>query len=279
MQDFSLAPNDYVRFVERFVEAGVPVRALAFQGYEVTLPGSWPYLDAVFRFSRRHAIRCSFITNGMLLHKWASEIAELAPRRVSISLDGAEPAVHDPLRGISGAFDTTIASIERFLRAAPAMRPRLAVASSLYDEGNFRSLLALPPVLEKLGIRQWMVVGGAAVEDRQQVLSVSASQLSEWFQQLSEVAASSGLRFYISDEFGQFRDASGDTPGLQLRHVFDLRFFYRVYPAGYVRVGREFLESWDTGRYRRWDPSIDDPLDVVDYWAHAESEPEPELAT
>ena len=271
VRDFSLEPHDYVRFVESFVEAGVPIRAVAFQGYEVTLPQSWPYLRAVFQFCQRHAIRCSFITNGMLLHKWAAEIAEMRPRRISISFDGSDPVVHDALRGLPGAFDATVASVERFVAIAPTLRPALAAASSLYDEQNFQSLLKLPPVLARLGIRQWMVVGGVTVADHQQRLSVSAAQLSEWFEQLGEAAAQADIRFYVSDEFGHFKNVGPGARNFQVRHVFDLRFFYRVYPAGYVRVGREFLESWETGRYRRWNPVSDDPLAVVDYWHHARS--------
>ena len=272
VRDFSLGPKDYVRFVERFVEAEVPIQAVAFQGYEVTLPQSWPYLREVFRFCRPHSIRCSFITNGMLLHKWAEEVAEMQPRRISISFDGSDPEVHDALRGpawlvqCDGHKHRTL-SETRSLHAF-----RAGGSLDLYDEQNFRSLLKLPRVLTRLGIRQWMVVGGVAVENRHQIVSVSSAQLAGWFQQLADVAHQADIRFYVSDEFGHFKAAGSRTRDVPLRHIFDLRFFYRMYPTGHVRVGREFLESWDTGRHRRWNPSTDDPLEVVDYWQHANQE-------
>ena len=51
VRDFSLSPDDFRQFAARFLEVGVPVRTITFQGFEVTLPRSWPYLIPVFRAS------------------------------------------------------------------------------------------------------------------------------------------------------------------------------------------------------------------------------------
>ena len=49
VHEFDLTPEDYVKFASDIYDAGIPIQAISFQGYEVTLPRSWPYLEAVFR--------------------------------------------------------------------------------------------------------------------------------------------------------------------------------------------------------------------------------------
>ena len=157
--------DDYARFVECFVEAGIDVRAITFQGYEVTLPASWPYLEATFTVGQRFGLRRSFITNGMLLHKWTNRIVSLAPHRITVSIDGSSSEVNDPIRGIRGAFRATTMSVRRMLGSAPKLGPRLAIASTLFGEENYASLLGVPVLARELGVTRWMVSAAATYED------------------------------------------------------------------------------------------------------------------
>ena len=75
-----LSPEDYVRFVSDFVDAAIPILTVNFQGYEVTLPESWPYVEAVFGYAAQHNLPRAFVTNGMLLHKWTDRVLALEPR-------------------------------------------------------------------------------------------------------------------------------------------------------------------------------------------------------
>ena len=268
VRDFILSPHDYARFIGRFVELGVPVRAVTFQGYEVTLPRSWPYVEAVFRLCQRHGIPRSFITNGMLLDRHADSLLELGPRRITVSLDGSSPEGHDSFRGLSGAFEATTESIRRFSKRAPGLRERLAVASTLFGEENLDSLLGLPTVLPELAIDRWMVSVETHVVEGQQRPAYTLEEADPWFRALAEAARVHDIHLQINDELGHFQTPSESGPSYRVERVIEPEFLYRLYPNGSVRVGEEILEEWNPVDSRRWDPATDDPLEVVDYWQH-----------
>ena len=266
VRERSLSPEDFGRFVSAFVQAQIPIKMVTFQGYEVTLPESWPYVRSVFRVCQTHGIPRGFVTNGMLLHKRTQELVAFDPSRVSVSLDGASPEVHDPIRGLPGAFDATVSSLSRLLRQVPAFRKKLSVTSTLFGETNFDSLRDLPPILANLGIPIWAVTIESTVLHGRQRPAHEADQATEWFAKLREAAGVHHLRFYVSDELGHFRSArTVEGRRVELKHVFDPGFLYRVEPSGHVRVGEELLRSWDASAARAWRPDRDDPVEVVGY--------------
>ena len=267
VRDTRLRPQDFGCFVSGFIRARVPIRIVTFQGYEVTLPESWPYVQSVFRTCQAHRIPRGFVTNGMLLHKRVKELVSFDPRRVSVSLDGSTPEVHDLIRGLTGAFDATLSSIRRLLQEAPAFRERLSVTSTLFGKTNLDSLRDLPPLLAQLGIPIWAVTIESTVAHGTQLPAHDAGQAARWFAELQEAAVAHGLRFYVSDELGHFRSAqAAHGRSVELKHVFDPAFLYRVEPSGHVRVGEELLQSWDASAARAWRPGRDDPVEVVGYW-------------
>ena len=266
VSDFVLRPKDYASFIEQFVDAEIPVLAVNFQGYEVTLPSSWPYVEAAFSVARRHRIDANFITNGMLLHKWAMRVQDLDVHQVVVSIDGATPEINDALRGLPGALDATLASVQSFLRQVPELGHRLSVASILYDGKNFQSLLGMPRLLSVLGIRSW-VIGfelGLAGETVRPVLGVAS--LCDRMLQLREAATACGIECYVSDEFGYLGGLDEPTKErLRPLHVYDARFLYRIDPKGYVRSGFKTLDVWKEDCARRWDPGTDDAVTASGY--------------
>ena len=264
---FDLLPTDYARFVDQFVDADVPILSMSFQGYEVTLPSSWPFVEAVFAVAQKNSLRKSFITNGMLLYKWVERIEVLDPDRISVSLDGTSAGVNDPIRGLPGAFDATVASLRRFLRALPSFGKRLAVVSCLYHPDQVQSLLAMPALLCDLGIERWTLsvelsAHGPRAQPREQ-RALLASQLTR----LVGAADAYGVRCYVNDEFGLFPDAK-DSP-LRPRRLYEADFLYRVEPTGHVRVGHQVLDVWNESATLRWNPATDDAVETVGYRASA----------
>ena len=260
VRDFALEPQDYSRFVEGFVAAGLPVRAVTFQGFEVTLPASWKYLEAVFAVAVRHRIRRSFITNGMLLHKWVERIRALDPHRITVSVDGATPEVNDPIRGLDGAFVATMGSVGKTLAQAPELAARFAVASTLYGDENYESLLSMPTVVGALGIPHWMVSAAATYEGGRHRIAASQEETLERFQRLEQAAVAAGLRFHVNDELGQFRSS---VRGSAIKRVPEPLRLLRLDPSGGIRAGEDILDAWDENQVRRWDPRKDDPVDVA----------------
>ena len=263
---WDLAPTDYATLVEELVEDGIPIRGINFQGYEVTLPRSWPYVDAVFKLAKERGIRRSFITNGMLLAKHTESIRQLDPSRISVSLDGADAETNDRFRGIQGAFLSTTRNLERFLTAAPEFLPRLAIASTLHDERNWQSLLRMPSRLEAWGISRWTLSVACRVNDGVQQPVLEPSHYGPWLLALQRAAEAHDVRFYCSDELGLLGDrepANGQS--VTRSQLFDPDWIIRVEPTGHVRVGRELLRAWSPAHTRRWIPGRARIADVIKY--------------
>ena len=238
-----------------------------FKATRVTLAPSWPYLEAVFAVGQRHNIRRSFITNGMLLHRYADRVRALDPVRVAVSLDGASPEANDSLRGLPGAFATTVASLEKFLRKAPRMRDRLVVCSCLYTPKNVRSLLDMPRLLARLGVERWALSFELGARGRKVGPVQSAATLRQWIAPLQEAARAEGIQCHVNDEFDFLeRDTHAyERSGITTHRVFNPERLYRLDPLGFVRSGRALLEVWDAASARRWNPRSDNAVEVTGY--------------
>lgn len=260
---FELTPADFAHFVTQFIEAKVPVGAVMFQGYEVTLPRSWPYLEAVFDVANDSGVPTSFITNGMLLDRWADRIDALDPAAITISLDGADAETNDRLRGLTGAFDASLRSVRSFLEKVPRYRSRLSIASTLYDEDNVRSLREMPAVLQDLGVSKWQLGYELYLQHGRCAPVQTPATLVAWAETLAQAATAKGIAFYTSDEFDTLADV--DTRSVPIRRLFDPDLLYRIDPLGYVRSGRSMLEVWSEDATTRWDPACDDAVTVAGY--------------
>ena len=264
---FDLEPSHYARFLFQFATAEVPILSVSFLGYEVTLPRSWPFVEAVFGTAKNLGLRRSFVTNGMLLDRWTQRIEELDPQRIMISVDGATPEINDVLRGIRGAFEATFASIRRFLEQAPRFASRLTVNSTVYDHANFCSLLDMPKVVRQSGISQWTISCGLRVENGTAHHVLDTPTLRDWFAQLREAAEAEDLDFHVSDEFGLLQ--AEDREPVKARDVFNPDFLYRLDPTGGIRTGLDILRPWDESTVRRWNPGTDDAVQASGYRATA----------
>ena len=254
-------------------------RGVTFQGYEVTLPRSWPYVEAVFAVTAEHDLCRSFITNGMLLHKLTQRVVALDPTRISVSLDGATAQTNDRIRGLPGAFEATTESLRRFLQRAPSLAPRMAVVSCVYDEYNVASLSEMPKLLKSLGIKQW-ALGFELTRDEGIIRPAQpVARAGEWLRRLTDAADREGVACYVNDEFNSFKNAARATAAdddestqsqglestIRAMGLFDPSRLVRMDPLGYVRTGHEILTEWDASRARRWNPKRDNAVDVAGF--------------
>ena len=265
VSEFELRPQDFAQIATELIEDGVPIRGINFQGYEVTLPRSWPYLESVFEVARCHNVRRTFITNGMLLAKHTESIIDLDPQRISVSLDGADAVTNDRLRGLSGAFAATLYNLERFLADAPQFAERLSIVSTLYDDENVESLRAMPSLVRRLGIPRWAVTLESDFKDGQQTAVHPAETIVRWASELAASAQEDGIAFQFNDEFGILGGATKSHPPLRQQRLFDPESIVRVDPAGFMRVGRELLTTWQADEKRRWQPGKRRAAEVIGY--------------
>lgn len=86
------------------------VPAVLFSGGE---PLSRPDTPELIGYAQSLGLQCTLSTNGLLIdEKMADKLQELGLKYVGISLDGLA-ARHDKLRGMDGAFEGTLAAIDR----------------------------------------------------------------------------------------------------------------------------------------------------------------------
>ena len=264
VHSFDLEPDAFAVFVRQFLDEGIPILSVKFQGFEVTLPRSWPYLEAVFRLAQARGVRRSFVTNGMLLHKWANRVEALDIARISISVDGSSAEVNDRFRGLSGAFEATTKSVARFISAVPSYRDRLVVASLLRPGGNFESLLKMPELLQSLGVQHWVVsVELGMVEGKVRPL-LEQSEAIDRLGQLQRRATEVGISVHVSDEYGSLSTSDG-ADELNVHTIPEQRFFYRFYPTGDIHIGKDVFGKWSSERVVRWQPSGKTAPEVVRY--------------
>ncbi len=92
----------------------------------------------------------NMVTNGLLLDEAvAGELNKISPDSISISLDGMK-RTHDFIRG-EGAFDATVAAIERLKRRVPSAR---IVVNTVISPWNLDELFELVRFVEGLGVLQ-----------------------------------------------------------------------------------------------------------------------------
>ncbi len=111
--DGSAAPNELshregLALLDDLKAFGCP--AVLFSGGE---PLTRPDALELIAYAQRIGLNCTLSTNGLLIDdKMADSLAALGLRYIGVSIDGI-PERHDKLRGMEGAFDQTMAGIDR----------------------------------------------------------------------------------------------------------------------------------------------------------------------
>lgn len=255
--NFDLDSDDYSKFVHDFHRHGYTIKTLSFQGYEVTMPDSWKYVESVFRVGKDLDIKRSFITNGMLLHRYADRIEYFDPARISISIDGADKQTNDRHRGLRGSFDVTIKSVQRFLNKAPNFADRLAVISVLYGKENFGSLMRMPKLLRSIHIKKW----GIALEierdaDGRLGYRTQSEETVEALRQLQEAASEEEIDFFVGDEFGLLKN--DEDSQLRICRIPQTLDFCRLLPSGHVYWGEDSMRvAANIDDDAKWNPKED----------------------
>jgi radical SAM protein with 4Fe4S-binding SPASM domain len=127
----------------------LPAREVTLMGGEVFLRRDWP---AIAGRLRQGGVQVVVFTNGTLLSaERVDQLRTIAPRAVGTSLDGGCPAVHDAIRGLHGAFERTLRSID----ALQAAGLQVGVVTTL-TRSNLYKLPTIAHLLAGRGIR-WQV--------------------------------------------------------------------------------------------------------------------------
>lgn len=119
----------------------------------VKLTGGEPLLHPEWRqivqFAAEQGVKVALETNGTLLDKEDAKLLSKYNVRVSVSLDGAEPATHDNFRGVIGSFEATKRAVHLLVEQG---NPPLIIFS-LYT-GNRHELEPLVALVRDWGVEE-----------------------------------------------------------------------------------------------------------------------------
>lgn len=169
------------------IEQALPLGlgSLKWTGGEPTLHPLFPEL---LQMQKEFGLTGVVETNGMLVsRRLAGQLREAGVEQVSVSLDSADAAVHDAIRGVPGSFQRTVAGIGHLVTAG--FRPELILTLQKANSQSVPDFLALAEELGagsvKLNVMQPVLRGGSlAVEgealDVAEILALSARVCSEY---------------------------------------------------------------------------------------------------
>jgi|SRR5580698_5293209 MoaA/NifB/PqqE/SkfB family radical SAM enzyme len=257
ISESTLSVADYGYFLSEIARKE-PLAIAAVQGYEPLLAESWRYTSQLLSTARRCGVPRSIVTNGILLTERASELAELEPTGVTISIDSSTALAHDKIRGVGGAFEKTLAGL-RALSNIPGFASRITVNSVLFPHRR-KLLEGMPALLEQCGITHWVVgpllrIGrntmGGPVGD--------SGQIIDDLLHLRGVAENHGVSVVLDDELGML---ALDFQELVVRRFERPEGLIRLAPDGSCSVGRDILRAVSP-KTPRWNPSKMEPLEFV----------------
>ena len=233
---------------KRFVESIAPLKPmLILSGGEPLLR---PDLFQIIRLAVSLGIRVSLASNGTLITSGlAEEIADSGVSRVSISLDGADAAMHDHGRG-QGSFERSIRGIEN-LRGRVDYQINFTVTQK-----NQSELIRIFDLAEKLGaaaLHIFFLVPTGRGREEDVITPVRQEEMlrqieGEMDRRTLEVQVTCAPQYARLKKPGHGRGSGGCLAGR--RFVFVSRKG-EVYPCGYLplRVGsvreKNFIEIWE----------------------------------
>ena len=233
---------------KRFVESIAPRKPmLILSGGEPLLR---PDLFQIIRLAVSLGIRVSLASNGTLITpELAKEIADSGVSRVSISLDGADAAMHDLGRG-QGSFKRSIKGIEN-LRGRVDFQINFTVTRK-----NQSELIRIFDLAEKLGaaaLHIFFLVPTGRGREEDVITPVRQEEMlrqieGEMDRRRLEVQVTCAPQYARLKRPGHERGSGGCLAGR--RFVFVSRKG-EVYPCGYLplRVGsvreKNFIEIWE----------------------------------
>jgi len=139
----SLSLDERLGVVEEALAAGA--RGFLLTGGEPLLsPQIWP----LGRRIKAAGAALMLATNGMLLERYAEEVADLFDE-VYLSLDGASASTHDAVRGVA-AFARLAAGVAALRQASTRVR---LVARSTLHAGNLHEFLRIVGAARRLGVQ------------------------------------------------------------------------------------------------------------------------------
>ncbi|HFD40107.1 MAG TPA: radical SAM protein [Anaerolineae bacterium] len=231
--------------------AALGTRKIHLSGGEVLLRPD--IFEIVAAFANR-GMQVNLTTNGTLLTpERAERLVVSGIGNVSVSLDGATPAVHDDLRG-KGNWKRTLRGIHNLRRAAKHARRKVHIRiNTVITRRNFRGLAQLPEIAYQAGADRLTLI---PVDDPEGRLRLNKARIREYNEEIAPFLADRALAYGMIRRVGEaypFGREKGDwelsKQGLYARGLYQAQPCYmpwlhamidpkgKVYPCCTMRSG------------------------------------------
>jgi radical SAM protein with 4Fe4S-binding SPASM domain len=126
-----LSADEVINGLNRMAEAGVT--SIAFSGGE---PSIHPHILDFIEFTEDKGMCAAMATNGYTLanKNKTQEFIDAGLEFIQISLDGTNPDTHDAFRGVSGAWERAVSTVENFVDAGIFVEVATTVTEHNMDE-------------------------------------------------------------------------------------------------------------------------------------------------
>lgn len=236
------------------------VKHIAIQGYEPLLPEAWPYTQEILALGNSLGVGTSLVTNGIFLEQYAALLAELAPDKLTVSLDASTAQIHDLKRGVKGAFEVTVNSLRATVKYR-SLQESLFVNSVLYPN-RVGDLEDVPALLASIPVKRWSVSplfkigrgsikGGAVLTRSELVFSLSI---------LANAAAAEDVELHVDDEASYIKDQISSLENIAYRSINRVNNLIRIGPNGNCSIGFQILQTVDE-ETPKWNPIKEAPDD------------------
>lgn len=223
--------------------------------FKVTFFGGEPFLREdlfeLLEYANSVHQRISIDTNGLMLTpERVRRLKELRISNINISLDSAEPLVHDKLRGIDGCFAAAVNGIKLCVEAGIPCLVSTYASKRAIASGDLKRLIGLSRTLGASGVKILLpIISGKWLCSVEEKLSLQEEEM------VREIADPSFV--YIEDALSMLRNSSKRCSSL------DKNFFYispfgdiQLCPAIPVSFGNLRQEKLDIILKRMWDHRI-----------------------
>lgn len=170
-------------------------------------------LEVIAAFAGQ-GIQVNLTTNGTLLTpEIAAGMVQSGVRNVSVSLDGATPAVHDAMRG-KGNWKRTVRGIRNLRRAAKHARHKLHIRINVViTRQNYRDVAGLATVAHQAGGDRLTLI---PVDDPTGRLRLNKRRIQAYNQQVAPFLAHAALSYGMIERAAEAYPFGQKTPELEL---------------------------------------------------------------
>ena len=124
-----MTSEEYARLADDFLRMGVHL---------VSIAGGEPLLRedifSIIKAFTRYGMTVNVSTNGLLLERYAEQIARSGASCITVSIDGVTARTHEKIRGAPGSFGKIVRGIQSFLGRPSKERPLLRVRMTICEQ-------------------------------------------------------------------------------------------------------------------------------------------------